>query len=555
MVGNDLLLPEVIFDPEVIIDVSKSTRDALAGLAEIDMDTPACVVFSSGSTGLPKAIQLPHRALSTSAYHLSTTGHLSQCFRVFHFASFAFDLPIGELLFSLSAGATVCLPTEEERRANPSKAAGDLGVTWALLTPSVIGLLDPEEVPTLRVLASAGEQLTTQIVERWAGRVSLFNMYAPAECTVISHISRILPGADTPPACIGRSPGAVSWVASHNNHDKLVSIGTIGELLVEGPVVSSGYFGDAGKTDAIRGEAQGGKIGRVYKTGDLVRQREDGTLLSLGRKDDQIKLHGQRPEVEEVEHSITLLCSSVRKVAVDCVKITEKGGGKRAFLVAFVAPHEFEDWGEVGKEGGLEDTLPSYMLPSYFLPFLNIPLSLSGKVNRKLLREESTTLLGSQDHREKYQFRTRTAREQARDGEQVLPLDAARLPINGNFFGIGGDSISAMRVAALARRKGLRLGVAEIFKHQILSQIAASCYPESNTNSTSRDLSESSSTTDSNSEKALGCELPPGLPQEVAQQVELALPATDFQTMMLYNFYSRYLWVSLPDTINTKRLQ
>ncbi|KAJ0340166.1 NRPS [Colletotrichum chrysophilum] len=620
MVENDLLLPEIIFDPEVITDVSQSTQDAPARLAEIEMDAPACIVFSSGSTGLPKAIQLTHRALSTSAYHLSTTGHLSQCSRVFNFSSFAFDLSIGELLFSLSAGATVCVPTEEERRANPSKAAGDLGVTWALLTPSVIGLLDPEEVPTLQVLASAGEQLTSQIVERWAGTVRLFNMYAPAECTVISHISRILPEADTPPACIGRSPGAVSWVASQNDHHKLVPIGTIGELLVEGPVVSSGYLGDARKTDAvflspsnppswltqIRGKAQGGKIGRVYKTGDLVRQREDGTLLFVGRKDDQIKLHGQRLEVEEVELSITSLCSSVHKVAVDCVKIAEKGGGQRAFLVAFVAPHEFEDWGEVGKEGGLEviqdlndnfyntieslytsfqDTLPSYMLPSYFLPFWNIPLSLSGKVNRKLLREESTNLLSSQDHREKYQLRTRTAREQAADGEQVpltehetqilqiiaqvLHLDAQQVPIKGNFFGTGGDSISAMRVAALARRNGLRLGVVEIFKHQILSQIAASCCPESDTDSTTPDFSESSSTTDatsqdsseslsttdSNSEKALGCELPPGLPHEVAQQVELALPATDFQTMTLYNFYSRYLWISLPDNPDIERLQ
>lgn len=617
IVENDLLLPEVIFDPEVVTDVSKSTQDTPTRMAEIDMDAPACVVFSSGSTGLPKAIQLPHRALSTSAYHLSTTGHLSQCSRVFHFASFAFDLSIGELLFSLSAGATVCVPTEEERRANPSKAAGDLGVTWALLTPSVIDLLDPEEVPTLQVLASAGEQLTTPIVERWAGRVRLFNMYAPAECTVISHISRILPDADTPPACIGRSPGAVSWVASQNDHHKLVPIGTIGELLVEGPVVSSGYLGDYEKTDAvflspsnppswltqIRGVAQGGKIGRVYKTGDLVRQREDGTLLFLGRKDDQIKLHGQRLEVEEVENSITSLCSSVRKVAVDCVKITEKGGGNRAFLVAFVAPHEFEHWGVLGEDGGLEviqdpndnfyntieglytslqDILPSYMLPSYFLPLLNIPLSLSEKVNRKLLREESTILLGTQDHREKYQLRTRTAREQAGGGEQVpltehetqilqiiaqvLHLDAQQVPINGNFFGIGGDSISAMRVAALARRKGLGLGVAEIFKQQILSQIAASCCPDSDTestsqcpgsdtDSTSRYFSESSSVTDSNSEKAQGCELPPGVPQEVAEQVELALPASDFQKMTLYNFYSRYLWVSLPDTVDTERLQ
>lgn len=600
--SDSLSLPVVIFDPKAYTQSLNGgptvSETKLSASFAADPAAPACVVFSSGSTGLPKGIVLPHRAIATSAAVMREHGMLGPESRVFHFASFAFDISIGEILFTLAAGACVCVPYEEDRKGNPAKAAGDLGATWALLTPSVINLFDPSDVPTLEVLGSCGEPLTPQIVDTWAHRVKLFAMYAPAECTVISHIARIFP--DTQPSNIGRSPGAVSWVADPSNHNQLVPIGTAGELIVEGPVVSSGYLNDPAKTNEVfitsppwLAEFRPSS-GRLYKTGDLVRQTSDGSLLFLGRKDDQVKLHGQRLEVGEVEHSITSVCTAIRTAAVECIKIPDQNN--RVSLVAFISPQADGDWGqslddESTGAGGLElvappndrfyaiiesldvslkELLPAYMIPSFFIPLRHVPLSLSGKINRRLLREQSTSWLWKKLRL--FQLRARTLAAEAvpitAHGQkiqqivaQTLNRDVESVPMNSNFFGLGGDSISAMRAAALARRKGIRLSVADIFTHQTLSKIASACSADNGdagAMSASQPIGRRGfSGPDTNTSH--GCEiahdkLPSLLPQEIVDNIAEALPATEFQVMTLYNFYSRYLWISLPDAVNQERL-
>ncbi|KAK7398257.1 hypothetical protein QQX98_012370 [Neonectria punicea] len=597
--SDKLSFPVVIFDPKAHTQsLNGQTTDSEPKLPAVATpDAPACVVFSSGSTGLPKGIVLPHGALATSAAVMREHGMLGPNSRVFHFASFAFDISIGEILFTLAAGACVCVPHEEDRRGNPAKAASDLQVTWALLTPSVINLFDPSEVPTLEVLGSAGEPLTQHIVDEWAHRVKLFGMYAPAECTVISHIGRILP--NTHHANIGRSPGAVSWVADPSNHNRLVPIGTVGELIVEGPVISSGYHNDREKTNEVFITSPSWLAdvrpysGRLYKTGDLVRQTSDGSLLFVGRKDDQVKLHGQRLEVGEVEHCITSSCTAIRAAAVECIKIPDQNN--RVSLVAFIAPQTDGDWGESLNDestevGGLElvappndhfystiqsldaslrELLPAYMLPSFFIPLGHVPLSLSGKVNRRLLRDQSTSRL--LEELELYQLRTRTlvaeevpitahGREIQQIVAQALNLDTGSIPMNSNFFGLGGDSISAMIVSTLARRRGIHLSVANIFTHQILSRIASTCTTDNGNASAvsesqpiGRELS-ASTTNPSHGCKIAHDKLPSHLPREIADNIVEAVPVTEFQTMTLHNFYSRYLWISLPDGVNQERL-
>ncbi|KAF4447795.1 nonribosomal peptide synthetase [Fusarium austroafricanum] len=587
-----LALPVTIFDPDTYTQAP--SRDTIisepgVSIATPSLNTPACVVFSSGSTGVPKGIVLPHGAIATSATVMREHGMLTPNSRVFHFASFAFDISIGEILFTLAAGACVCVPQEEERRGNPAKAAGDLKVTWALLTPSVINLFDPSDVPTLEILGSCGEPLTTQIVDIWAERLKLFAMYAPAECTVISHIGRILP--DTHHSNIGRSFGAVSWVADPSNHNRLVPIGTPGELIIEGPVVSSGYLNDREKTDQVfiknpswLSEARpNSDSGRMYKTGDLVRQMPDGSLQFLGRKDDQVKLHGQRLEVGEVEHCITSVCIAVKSAAVECIKIPDQNN--RMFLVAFIAPHNKGDWGQTSSyESGaadldligspndqfystieslyasMKELLPTYMLPSYFMPLGHVPLSLSGKVNRRLLREQSRSQL--LDRLDVYQLRARTVnanelpvtehdRELQQIVSQALNLDPSSVFMNSNFFGLGGDSISAMVVSTLAKRKGIHLAVAKIFTHQVLSKIAASCAPKAEEDyPTDNELIAPAA----NGGKISLDKLPSHIPQDIVDNVVEASPATEFQVMTLFNFYSRYLWISLPDGVGQEQL-
>jgi aryl carrier-like protein len=329
----------------------------------------------------------------------------------------------------------------------------------------------------------------------------------------------------------------------------------------------------------------------MYKTGDLVRQTSDGRLQFLGRKDDQVKLHGQRLEVGEVEHCLTSVCKDIRASTVECVKIPSQNN--RSALVAFLAPQRRQDWEQVSSNkvsdtGGLElivspnqqfysaiemlnnplrELLPAFMVPTYFVPLVHIPLSLSGKVNRRLLRDNFASSISK--ILDQYQLRTSTTSMEdsprtAHDREvqevitRALNLETESVPMNSNFFSLGGDSISAMAASTLAKRRGIDLTVATIFSHQVLSKIALACAPvmEEVTNTLDHDSgSKKQLGTGSTSGRIPLNELPSHIPQEVVGNVIEASPATEFQVMTLYNFYSRYLWISLPEGVDQGRLE
>lgn len=209
----------------------------------------AYVVCTSGSTGKPKKIMIPHGAISTSMQASIQRLDLKPGSRVFQFASYAWDVSVSDHLLSLIAGACICVPREHERTNDPTKAVRDLLVDWAFVTPSVIALLDPDGVPSLKTLVSGGEPLTKPLVKKWARRVNLINVYGPAECAVLATTQDRL-DIDADPTNVGRPLETACWVVDAEDDQRLLPIGHVGELLLEGPTVGRGYLNNPQQTAA-----------------------------------------------------------------------------------------------------------------------------------------------------------------------------------------------------------------------------------------------------------------------------------------------------------------
>lgn len=243
---------------------------------------------------------LEHRGFATSFRAGAISMGIDSSSRSYQFSNFTFDLSIEDIISPLIAGGTVCVPSESDRVNNLAGSMRDLNANWANLTPSVAALLNPEDVPSLKTLVLGGEALRQDIVDKWARHLVLLNGYGPSESSVTCAISRPLEkGAD--PKNVGRGSACHLWVTDAVDNDRLAPIGAVGELLIEGPTLARGYLNDAVKTAASfiegpswasRFEPQANAPRRMYRTGDLVRYAADGTLIFVGRKDTQIKLHG-----------------------------------------------------------------------------------------------------------------------------------------------------------------------------------------------------------------------------------------------------------------------
>lgn len=221
---------------------STADRDSITWpRGRVSPSDPAYVIFTSGSTGRPKGVVTEHGALASNLLAQQQALRLGPDTRALQFASYAFDAHILESLAVLAAGGCVCVPGERERLDDLAGAARRLRANWALLTPTVASMLSPEEFPGLKVLLSGGEAMTPAVLHKWAGRVHLINSYGPSEASVVSvvnaHVRR-----DTEPANIGFACGPKTWVVDPADHGKLVPIGAVGELLLEGRALARGRW-------------------------------------------------------------------------------------------------------------------------------------------------------------------------------------------------------------------------------------------------------------------------------------------------------------------------
>jgi amino acid adenylation domain-containing protein len=473
--------------------------------SEASPSSAAYVIFTSGSTGKPKGVVQRHQSAVTSCLGHGKTFGLTSNTRFLQFATYTFDASITEIITTLLYGGCVCVPSEEDRRDNLARFINSTRVNTANLTPTVARLLNPNSVPTLKYLVLSGEQVNLTDWEAWNGHAQTINAYGPAECCV--KCAAFIGDQDFKTGLIGKSIASVSWIASAQNHENLVPIGAIGELLVEGHILAREYLGDPEKSRAAfisnpRWLSEGSQIvpgrkGRLYKTGDLVRYEKSGNLVYIGRKDGQVKIRGQRVETGEIEFHIRESMPELEKLAVET--FLPAGETTKAVLAAFL---QLSNKGGIDHPSGtgvkgisdvqlvypqtldqsLAQRLPHHMVPNYYFSLAKLPTTTSGKINRKQLREIGNSF-SAQELANMRKHNAGEIRRPSTDMERklqmlwarVLNMEAGSIGLDDDFFDLGGDSVLAMKLVSEAREVNIRLTSANIIRAPRLCHLA--CLP------------------------------------------------------------------------------
>lgn len=416
---------------------------------------------------------------------------------MFQYSAFTFDMCVIDTLATLVNGGSVCIPSDEERLNDVEASFMRLGANEAFFTPSFARQLNPARLAGLRALRLGGEAISKRDIEFWAQHTQVFTVSGPAEVSMCTG-GILKPGEHMPPDA-GNMINGLSWIADVDDETRLVPIGVIGELLVEGPTLAREYLNQPDTTnkafvevpDWISDEPSQHRR-RVYKTGDLVRYNADGSLQLLGRRDGQVKIRGQRIELDEVDHhlieSLEIQAPSIKgfSTAVDVVRPTDDP--EKSYLVAFLALES--GIAEATADGSFDELtsavlrrmqshLPPYMIPSTVIPLEEIPTTDSKKINRKMLRaigsQKSTSeLLQHTNTKSRVRLGPSTPMEKVVLGlwSTVLKVDAEAISTDDTFVQLGGDSIRAIAFVSAARAQKLAVTVADVFRNPQLRDLA-----------------------------------------------------------------------------------
>jgi amino acid adenylation domain-containing protein len=424
---------------------------------------PAYLIYTSGSTGMPKGVLVTHVGIPSLARSHVRNLNLTQRSRVLQFASLNFDASFWELVMALTTGAALVLLKDERGGIPLQEILGSQRITHATLTPSVLSTLDERQESGLETLIVVGEQCPGEIVSRWSRGRRMINAYGPTETTVCATMSLPLSDSVIPP--IG-FPVVNTRVYVLDGSLEPVPVGIAGELYIAGAGLARGYLNRPALTaERFMADANAEVPGaRMYRTGDVVRWRNDGSLEFIGRTDQQVKLRGFRIELGEIETTLRSL-PDVSDAAV--VVREEVLRGKQ--IVAYVILGGQHNINPAILRGKLNERLPAHMLPEVIVAVDVLPLTASGKIDRVSLskRPIEERKLESQASPQ-----TRFEKKIAATWKEVL--GRASVGIHDNFFDLGGHSLLLTQVhARLQKLLHARLPMVKLFEHPTVAALAA----------------------------------------------------------------------------------
>ncbi|MFD6395762.1 amino acid adenylation domain-containing protein [Nocardia sp. NPDC060249] len=425
----------------------------------IRRDQTVYVSYTSGSTGVPKGVLVSHRGLADIVAAQRRILGVDPASVVLQVASPSFDASVFELLMAHgSGGRLVVSPADVYAGPELADLIGREQVSHAVITPSALATVSCDGLEGLRVLATAGEPVGPELVDRWAPHRTMVNLYGPSESTIWATASDAL-AADAA-ITIGRPVGPVAVVVL-DTWLRPVPDGVVGELYLIGAGLADGYAARMGLTAARFVASPFAEPGqRMYRTGDVVRRSADGEWEFLGRNDFQVKVHGTRIELGEIDAVL-----DARADVAYAVTVPRRDGDRPVLLVSYVVPTPGTEVSGEELRAALADALPRHTVPSAVMVLDEVPLTVNGKLDRERLPEPVAVTR---------EFRAPSPGVEelvARTFEQVLDVD--RVGVDDDFFALGGDSLSAsMVVARIGAALGARVPVRSVFEAPTVGGLA-----------------------------------------------------------------------------------
>ncbi|WP_249044250.1 non-ribosomal peptide synthase/polyketide synthase [Crossiella equi] len=446
-----------------LLRVEETGDTPLLAAPVVDAEQLAYLMYTSGSTGVPKGVAVRHRDVVALAGDRRLRGHE----RVLLHSPTAFDASTYELWVPLLNGGTVVVAPAGDVDASVIRAQQ---VTGLWLTAGLFRLAaqeDPGCFAGIREVWTGGDVVPADAVRRVLAAcpgLTVVDGYGPTETTTFATAHRMSTVDSVPPVIPIGGPldGMRAYVLDAQCQP--VPVGVPGQLHLAGAGLARGYLGEPGRTAAVfLANPFGGPGERMYATGDLVRWLPSGVLEFLGRADDQVKLRGFRIELGEIENALT----AHPGVTQALVLVRADQGRKR--LVAYLVGEA----GETALRPYLRGLLPDYMVPTAYVRLPAFPVTANGKLDRRALPAPEAETTG------RVAPRTDLERALAEIWSDVLGVP--EVGVTDNFFGLGGDSILSIQVVSRARTAGLHLTSKDIFGHQTITELATVVRTETGT--------------------------------------------------------------------------
>ncbi|KAM0236533.1 hypothetical protein ACHAPO_005165 [Fusarium lateritium] len=449
---------------------------------EVDGSRLAYVIYTSGTTGTPKGVAVQQQSIVANIEHLEATypkpsgsqGRLLQA------CSQAFDVSAFEIFYTWCAGMCLCAGTNDTILEDIERSIRDLEITHLSMTPTVAALVNPSRVPSVQFLVTAGEPMTQAVHNKWCHQ--LWQGYGPSETTNICTVKKM--AADDYIEHLGHVFPNTSVVVLYPETLDAVPLNWVGEFCFGGAQVAQGYLNMPELT--TQKFIQHPRYGRLYRSGDMGRMLPDGSLVILGRIDDQVKLRGQRIEIGEINSTVTMAGFATSAATV---LVQHEGSSTKQLALFFVpqlGPTEFRVL-EIDYEtqqslaAHMSSRLPGYMVPSYLIPISSMPMTSSGKVDKRRLHacfdkldrhylEKVSRLSGETPAEGEWSQMDLIISEAIKESVAAPVGDFGRW---SPFTVLGVDSISAIDLArVLSSKLAARVAVSDILRNPTTAQLA-----------------------------------------------------------------------------------